>query len=125
MNENIKTLLTQIAESEELQAKFAGLDTPEKAYELAKTLQDGFTKEEFLEAAKEIAEAQIDDVSDEELAAAAGGTDAEMDCRPVTDDRLSKLSKLTPGRTNKTATTQPPTTIRETIIKTTKKMSNI
>ena len=73
MNENIKTLLTQIAESEELQAKFAGLDTPEKAYELAKTLQDGFTKEEFLEAVKSISELDEGDLSDEDLAAAAGG----------------------------------------------------
>ena len=121
MNENIKTLLTKITESEELQAKFAGLDTPEKAYELAKTLQDGFTKEEFLEAAKEIAEAQTEDISDEELAAAAGGTDAEMNCRPTTDDRLSKLSKVTPVHTNKTSTPTPMTEI----IRKTQKMSNI
>ena len=118
MNENITALLTRIAESDELQAKFAGLDTPEKAYELAKTLQDGFTKEEFLEAAKEIAEAQSGDISDEELASAAGGLDTDRDCFPTTRDGGTKL---TLNRTNKTATTRP----TESIIRTTQKLSNI
>ena len=74
MNENVKALLTRIAESEELQAKFAELDTPEKAYEFAKSLQDGFTQEEFLDAVAALNEADEGDISDEALAAAAGGT---------------------------------------------------
>ncbi len=75
MNGSIRELLDKIAGSEELQAKFADVTTPEEAYELAKTIQDGFTKEEFLEAAAALAGGS-GDISDETLAAAAGGTDA-------------------------------------------------
>ena len=73
MNENIKALMARIAGSEELQAKFAELDTLEKAYEFACTLQGGFTKEEFLDAVEALNN-ENGDISDEDLAAAAGGT---------------------------------------------------
>ena len=75
MNGNIQELIKKITESEELQAKFAALGSPEEAYELAKTLQEGFTKEEFLAAAKALSAAADGDISDEDLAAAAGGMD--------------------------------------------------
>ncbi len=118
MNESIKALLTKIAGSEELQAKFETLDTPEKAYELAKTLQDGFTKEEFLDAVNEIAEAQVEDISDEELAATAGGVTDDMNCRPTTENISRTRSILTPRQTDKTAVTRPPiSTIIRTSIK--------
>ena len=67
MNENIQALLQKIAESEELQGRFEKVSTPEEAYEAAKEIQDGFTKEEFLEAAKALSEAMNEDISDEEL----------------------------------------------------------
>ena len=78
MNENIQELLKKIADSEELQAQFGKLDTLDEAYELASKLQQGFTKEEFLDAVKVLNEAADDDISDEELAATAGGVDTEL-----------------------------------------------
>ena len=38
MNENIQALLQKIAESEELQSRFAKAGTPEEAYEMAKEI---------------------------------------------------------------------------------------
>ena len=73
MNENIQKFLEKFTTDEELQAKFSALKSPEEAYELAKSVQDGFTLEEFLEAAKSINELDEGDISDEDLAAAAGG----------------------------------------------------
>ena len=78
MNENITKFLEKFAADEALQAKFSALASPEEAYELAKTIQDGFTKEEFLEAARAITEQDEGDISDEDLAAAAGGEDGEV-----------------------------------------------
>ena len=75
MNENIQALLQKVAESEELQSRFAKVSTPEEAYEIAKEIQGGYTKEEFLEAAKALAEAMDEDIGDEDLASAAGGVD--------------------------------------------------
>ena len=118
MNEKITALLTRIAESDELQAKFAALGTPEEAYELAKSLQDGFTKEEFLDAVREIAAVQDEDISDEELASVAGGIDTDRDCRPTTDN-ISR-SKITPGQSNKSAVPLP-----QSVIRTTQKLSNV
>ena len=92
MNENIMKFLVKVSESEELQAKFAALATPEEAYELAKTIQDGFTKEEFLEAAAEIAAEADGDISDEALATAAGGTDEPVDMTVKSRNPLSAFS---------------------------------
>ena len=90
MNEKLTALFQKIAESEDLQAKFAEFGTLEEAYEFARTLQDGFTKEEFVEVCKAAAEAATGDISDEELVAAAGGT----------DDPLSLSLKSVTGKTN-------------------------
>ena len=78
MNENIQELLKKIADSEELQAQFGKFETLDDAYELASQIQQGFTKEEFLDAVKVLNEAADDDISDEELAATAGGVDTEL-----------------------------------------------
>ena len=85
MNENIQALLQKVAESEELQSRFEKVSTPEEAYEIAKEIQGGYTREEFLEAAKALAEAANDDIDDADLAAAAGGVDEPEDAgdRPV------------------------------------------
>ena len=83
MNENIPALIKKVTESEELQAKFAALNSPEEAYELAKTLQEGFTKEEFLAAAKAFSDAADCDITDEDLVAAAGGDYVDYDDLPV------------------------------------------
>ena len=73
MNENIKKFLEKVEKSPELQAKFAQIRDPEEAYKLASTVQDGFTKEEFVTEMKKIYEAAIADLSEEDLAKIAGG----------------------------------------------------
>ena len=77
MNENIKKFLEQFLTDEALQAKFSALKTPDEAFELAKSIQDGFTKEEFLEAVQQLAALDEADITDEDLAAAAGGEGVE------------------------------------------------
>ena len=99
MNENITALIKKIAESEDLQAKFAALGSPDEAFELAKTIQEGFTKEEFLEATRLLATAD-EDISDEELASAAGGMDVAdreltIEVPNLTDKSASILSVAT------------------------------
>ncbi len=73
MNESISKFLEKFASDEELQAKFSALTSPDEAFELAKSIQGGFTKEEFLEAVKSFSEMNDGDLSDEDLAATAGG----------------------------------------------------
>lgn len=102
MNEKLTALFQKIAESDELQAKFAEFGTLEEAYEFARTLQDGFSKEEFLEVCKAVAEAATGDISDEELVDAAGGI----------GDHCLTLKTLTGKTQTKTViTTSPDLTI--------------
>ena len=75
MNESIKKFMEKFSADEELQAKFAAVKSPEEAYELAKSIQDGFTLDEFIEACQAMNEADEGDLSDEDLAATAGGED--------------------------------------------------
>ena len=94
MNENIQALLQKIAESEELQSRFAQAGTPEEAYEIAKEIQGGFTKEEFLEAAKALAEAADEDIGDEDLASAAGGIN-DPDANRLHESLTINVSRIT------------------------------
>ena len=75
MNENIKAFLEKVEASPELQAQFAQIRNPEEAYKLASSVQDGFTKEEFVSEMTKLYEAQIADLSDEDIAKVAGGLD--------------------------------------------------
>ena len=95
----------KITESEELQTKFSALSSPEEAYELAKEIQDGFTKEEFLESAKALPASMNEDISDEDLASAAGGLDEPVGDKdreltvnipPITDKSVSRLTRTIP-----------------------------
>ena len=43
MNENIKKFLEKAAQDPELTAKMSAVRDPDEAYELASSLQDGFT----------------------------------------------------------------------------------
>ena len=72
MNENLKVFLQKFVEDEELQAKFQGIEDVDAAYALASSIQDGFTKEEFVDTMTKLS-AGIRELSDEELAAVAGG----------------------------------------------------
>ena len=73
MNENIKKLLEKVEQSPELQAKFSQIRNPNEAYKLAASIQDGFTKDEFITEMTKLYEAAIQDLSDEDIAKIAGG----------------------------------------------------
>lgn len=75
MNENIQKLMKKVSENPEIAAKFSGLTDPEEAFKLASSIQDGFTKEEFM-AAVETVKATMEEnkeLSDEDLNKVAGG----------------------------------------------------
>ena len=73
MNENIKAFLQKVAEDKELQEQFKAIKDPDKAYELATSVQSGFTKDEFITTMKELHAKMSRDLSDEDLEKAAGG----------------------------------------------------
>ena len=70
MNEKIKLFLQKVEKDEALAAKFQGITNPDEAYALAASLQDGFTKEEFISAMEQLNSGEL---SDDDLAAMAGG----------------------------------------------------
>lgn len=73
MNESIKAFLQKVNEDEALQAQFKEIKDPDKAYELAASIQGGFTKEEFAQTMKELKAKMSRDLSDDDLEKAAGG----------------------------------------------------
>ena len=77
MNENFKKFLDKVENDQELQAKFARLRDPEDAYKLASSLQEGFTREEFITEMKRLFEEAAKDVSEEDIAKVAGGSIGE------------------------------------------------
>ena len=74
-NENIKYLLRKVANDQELAKKFSAIKDVDEAYELASSIQSGFSKEEFLEAVQKVKSAfdTFNELSDEDLAKVAGG----------------------------------------------------
>jgi len=72
MNEKIKLFLQKVEKDEALAAKFQGITNPDEAYALAASVQDGFTKEEFISAMEQINNGEL---SQDDLAAMAGGVD--------------------------------------------------
>ena len=77
MNENIKALLEKVSGNDEMLAKFSACKSVDEAYELAQGLVSGYTKEEFIEAMTALDAAENGDISDADLAAAAGGEGEE------------------------------------------------
>ena len=73
MNENIKKFLEKLAADQELQTKFSEVKDPDEAFALAQSIQDGFTKEEFITEMTKIKEAMAEDLTDEDLSKSAGG----------------------------------------------------
>ena len=113
MNEKLTALFQKIAESDELQAKFAEFGTLEEAYEFARTLQDGFSKEEFLEVCKAVAEAATGDISDEELVAAAGGSGDQCLTLKTLTGKTQTKSVITTEPGILTITCRPPMTAKQ------------
>ena len=98
MNENLKNLLKKLVKDEELQAKFQAAGTLDEAYALASSIQDGFTKEEFIETMKKLSNISEDqsELSDEDLEMIAGGAGAitwdPMPCTIIITQQLSLTS---------------------------------
>ena len=75
MNENIRVFLEKLDKDESVQAKMKAASSPEEAYALASSVQGGFTKEEFIAVMEKLmSAAKQGELSDEDVAAAAGGT---------------------------------------------------
>ncbi|MBQ9612633.1 MAG: Nif11-like leader peptide family RiPP precursor [Lachnospiraceae bacterium] len=77
MNENIKKFLEKLSNDPEAIAKMSAIRDPEEAYQLASSMQDGFTKEEFISVMEAFRESgkPREDLSDEDLMKVAGGAD--------------------------------------------------
>ena len=76
INENIKLFGEKLANNKELQEKFKQVKDPDEAYALAASIQDGFTKEEFINTMLEV-QKRSRDLTDEDLEQVAGGLDAQ------------------------------------------------
>ena len=74
MNENIKLLLEKLGKDEAALAKLQAITDPDEAFALVSSIQGGFTKEEFIDTMKKVQAAGDGELSDSEVAAAAGGT---------------------------------------------------
>lgn len=77
MNENILSFLKKLEQDEEAQKRFSVCRDPEEAWQMAHAIQDGFTKEEFIETMKSLYDQVNRDLSAEDLAKASGGKDEE------------------------------------------------
>ena len=73
MNENIKVLLEKLSKDEATMAKLQAITDPDEAYALISSIQGGITKEEFIDTMKKVQGAGEGELSDSEVAAAAGG----------------------------------------------------
>ena len=78
MNENIITLLKKLGQDEEAQKKLADCHDPEEAYTIAHGIQDGFTKEEFIDVMKSLNEELNRDLNERDLAQASGGKGSDV-----------------------------------------------
>ncbi|MBQ9612632.1 MAG: Nif11-like leader peptide family RiPP precursor [Lachnospiraceae bacterium] len=80
MNENIKLFLEKLDKDPEAAAKMSAIRDPEEAYAFASSMQDGFTKEEFLSAMEELKTAMKnnEELTDEDLNKIAGGDDGTV-----------------------------------------------
>jgi len=96
MNENIKVFLEKLAADPELQARFSQLKDPDQAYELASSIQPGFTKEEFITEMTKIKEAMEEDLTDADLAKSSGG-DTETVVASVTISVATVVSAVSWG----------------------------
>jgi hypothetical protein len=74
MNENIKLLFEKLGKDEAALAKLKTITDPDEAYALISSIQGGFTKEEFIDAMKQVQASADSELSDADVAAAAGGT---------------------------------------------------
>lgn len=96
MNENIKAFLEKVSADQELQAKLSQIRDPDEAYELAASIQPGFTKEEFVTEMTKIRETMDEDLTEDDLAKASGG-DADKVVATVTISVATVVSAVSWG----------------------------
>jgi predicted ribosomally synthesized peptide with nif11-like leader len=81
MKEELKLFLQKVISDEDLQKKMQDCKSPEEAYAVASSVQEGFTFEEFTETMTkvyELANQEDIELTDEDLAKAAGGDTLQM-----------------------------------------------
>jgi predicted ribosomally synthesized peptide with nif11-like leader len=99
VNENIIKFLEKVSTDEELLAKMQKATNPDEAYAIASSVQDGFTKEEFIEAMQELNAQTNQELSDDDLEQVAGGKLNWTKLR----ETLSLVTKVVSGITGKAA----------------------
>ncbi len=77
MNENIQIMLQKLCQDEEAQKKFSSLHDADEAYALALSIQDGYSKDEFIAAMRALHDQINSDLNAEDLVKTAGGVEAE------------------------------------------------
>ena len=90
MNKSIQKFLEKVEQDPALLAKMRAIQDPDEAYKVASSVQDGFTKEEFMSAMKELLAANAD-LSDDDLNKFAGGTDTK-DVESIASSVLASFS---------------------------------
>jgi predicted ribosomally synthesized peptide with nif11-like leader len=65
--------LEKVAADEELQAKMQKATNPDEAYAIASAVQDGFSKEEFVEVMQALNAQNANELSEDDLNKVAGG----------------------------------------------------
>ena len=74
MNENLNNLIKALAENDELQEKLKNAESLEQVYEVALTIESGYTFEEFKDAMISLKVApEEEEISDDDLEKVAGG----------------------------------------------------
>lgn len=73
MNENLAIFLNQFLADRELQERFEKASGEDECYEIALTVQDGYSKDEFVKAMSDLRDAIQDDISIDDLDKVAGG----------------------------------------------------
>ena len=84
MNENIRLFLEELRTDRALQVRLMEAQDLDEAYAAASAVQEGFTKEELVEAMKELrngfaaVESEAEELTEEDLKAVAGGISGEQ-----------------------------------------------
>ena len=73
MKEEMKLFIQKLVTDEELQRKMLACKSPEEAYALASSVQEGFTFDEFVETMTELNDMEDQELTREDMAKVAGG----------------------------------------------------
>lgn len=75
LNKNVLKMMELAASDEALIKKFSAIHDPDEAYALAISIQDGYTKEEFVETMAAIHDSLLDqDLTSDDLSKVSGGS---------------------------------------------------